>query len=457
MKEKNQTRIGIKEEEYLIKTPLIFFLLISPVHLRRSFFLTKMPGVIRRAINAVKDQASISLAKIHAGSYNLDVAILKATSHEEDMLDERHMAEVIALVASSTRLAADGVRVISRRISRTRDYTVAIKFLVLTFHALREGGTYFSLKAAELAGHHGRSRFLDLSSFSTSPSISDSPWDYTAYVRTFARYLDCRLESGIEGKLRNLNFRGHMAINLVNSMTPSVALVHVRHWQRLLDRAISMKPTGPAHDAHLVQISFYMVLRETFDLYRDISTALNLLLDKFFSLDKICRVKTVDSCQMAMKQFEELDLLYSMCIKIGVGRFHEYPRVQMISGTLVQYLEAYIQEGHAKSSEPRSERWELLLVETAREISNSQDLKIVDDRPLPENYNNPFLQGSFKHVEKINQVNGRTRSPIMRSEDASSSNLSRTSGATRQQLVTLEQRWWREQQEEVLKVMSSFE
>lgn len=314
-----------------------------------------MPSVFKRAVNAMKDQTSISLVRfsknyVPGSSCNLDVAILKATSHEEQMANEKQITEIIFLVVSSTIYAAACVHALARRIARTHDWIVALKSLQLVHHLLRDGGTYFSHEAASLRPiYSGGRRLLDLSNFSASQSSYLNPWDYTAFVRTYARYLDARLESALFGKLRKINQQGHRSTDLV-SMKPAVLLDHIEHWRRLLDRVISMKPTGPARNNHLIHITLFMVTRESFDFYHDITAGLTLLLDKFFQLDKKCRIKTVEACDLAAKQFEELDSLYDLCIKIGVGRMVEYPHVQMISQNLVTTLKSYLHNSLASAS-----------------------------------------------------------------------------------------------------------
>ncbi|KAJ4760205.1 hypothetical protein LUZ62_070580 [Rhynchospora pubera] len=440
-----------------------------------------MLSVLKRAVNAVKDQTSVSLARVSnyvpGSSCNLDVAILKATSHDEQTAEEKHIIEVILLVAASTISAAACVHALARRIARTHNWIVALKSLHLAHHLLRDGGTYFSHEAASLRPvYSGGRRLLDLSNFSASQSSYSNPWDYTAFVRTYARYLDARLESALFGKLRNLNHRGRTAPNMLSTMKPAVLLDHIEHWRRLLDRAISMRPTGPARNNRLIHITLFMISRESFDFYRDITAGLTLLLDKFFQLDQKYRMKTVEACDLAAKQFEELDSLYDLCIKIGVGRMLEYPHVQKISHDLVTTLKSYLYDSHMSfessptsetRSQPRlslqglpklmseeavsdsysvvsepiisqkkklyeqinysslvpidttkektkqsdSEGWELLLVETASKLSDTesnnsygQQLMLeTAKKPIPDNYKNPFVQNFYNQGSKIDR------------------------------------------------------
>ncbi|XP_065050148.1 clathrin coat assembly protein AP180-like [Musa acuminata AAA Group] len=305
-----------------------------------------MSSVFRQAIGAIKDQTSISLAKFSAGSSDIEVAILKATSHDEVPIDERNLADVLLLSAASPSSAATCLQILSRRISRTSNWVVALKSLVIVFRLLCNGGSQF-IHEALAAGASSR-RLLDLSAF-RDHSAASSPWDYSAFVRTFAVYLDARLESDLLGKLSNLGRRPFMPADVFANMRTPLIFGHIEHWQRLLDRAVGTRPTGPAKTNRLVQIALFLVVCETFSLYHDISNGLSMLLDNFFHLQPESRLQTLHACMKARKQFEELDSFYDLCKKIGVGRMSEYPCVQKISVSLLKALEDFLENAAPNS------------------------------------------------------------------------------------------------------------
>ncbi|KAG1334290.1 clathrin coat assembly protein AP180 [Cocos nucifera] len=307
-----------------------------------------MASKLRRAIGAVKDQTSIGLAKVSSranGSSNLEVAILKATSHDQVPIDERLITEVLLLTKSSPLSAVACVQTLSRRLTRTGNWVVALKSLTLAFGALRDAGPDFSREALSVLPR--RRRLLDLSTF-----CDDSSWDFTAFVRTYALYLDARLDSALLGKLGNLHHRRRLSStnNRIANMKLPLILDRIAHWQRLLARAVATRPTGPARTNRLVQISLYDVVRESFDLYHDISDGLSLLLDNFFHLELPACRETFRACTKAAKQFEELDSFYSICKKVGIGRSSEYPSVRMISKGLLRTLEEFLKDHENSSS-----------------------------------------------------------------------------------------------------------
>lgn len=157
-----------------------------------------MPSKLKKAIGAVKDQTSISLAKVTSNnSSNLEVAVLKATTHDVVPMDDRHVHEILRLVSTDKDNAALLARAIGKRIGRTRNWIVAVKSLMLVLRTFQDGDPYFPREVL-LAMKRG-AKILNLSSF--RDDSNSSPWDYTAFVRTFALYLDERLECFLTGKL----------------------------------------------------------------------------------------------------------------------------------------------------------------------------------------------------------------------------------------------------------------
>ncbi|CAK9184089.1 unnamed protein product [Ilex paraguariensis] len=322
-----------------------------------------MPSKLQKAIGAVKDQTSISLAKVASNnSSNLEVAVLKATTHDDVPIDERYVAEVLDLVSSNKVYAAACARAIGKRIGRTRNWIVALKSLVLVLRIFQNGDPYFPREV--LHAMKRGAKILNLSSFRDDSNTS--PWDFTAFIRTFALYLDERLDCFLTGKLqrrythrqRETSHRSRRPNEPVRDMKPAMLLDRISFWQRLLERAIATRPTGAAKTNRLVQISLLAVVQESFDLYKDISDGLALLLDSFFHLQYQSCVNAFQTCVKAAKQFEELGAFYTLCKNIGVGRTSEYPCVQTISEELIETLQEFLKDqssfpGNGRSPNPR--------------------------------------------------------------------------------------------------------
>ncbi|KAL3615284.1 hypothetical protein CASFOL_040945 [Castilleja foliolosa] len=304
-----------------------------------------MPSNLQKAIGAVKDQTSITLAKLSSKSYsNLEIAVLKATTHDDDIpIDINAVNVVLRLVSSNKFHAVACTRAIGKRIGRTRNYVVALKSLILVLRIFQNGDPYFPREV--LHAMRRGAKILNLSGF--RDNSSSGPWDFTSFVRTFALYLDERLECFLTGKLQRRSYKHETTRGLgepFRGMKPAVLLDKISCWQRLLERAIATRPTGEARTNHLVRFTLYEVVQESFDLYKDISDGLTLILDNFFHLQFQNCVSAFQACATAAKQFRELSEFYSLCKSIGVGRSSEYPNVQMISEELVDTLQEFLKD-----------------------------------------------------------------------------------------------------------------
>ncbi|KAL5797961.1 hypothetical protein ACOSQ2_002781 [Xanthoceras sorbifolium] len=322
-----------------------------------------MPSKLKRAIGAVKDQTSISLAKVsNTNASNIEVLILKATRHDEVPVDDRYVNQVLQLISSNKVYAASCAQAIAKRIGKTRNWIVALKSLMLVLRIFQDGDLYFPREVLHQMkkGH----KILNLSSF--RDDSNSSPWDYTAFVRTFALYLDERLDCFLRGKLQKRytnrdkekeSSRSRRGSEPVCDMKPVMLLDKITNWQRLLDRAMGTRPTGAAKSNRLVQISLYAIVQESFELYRDISDGLALLLDSFFHLQYQSCLNAFQACIKSSKQFEELCMFFDLCKGLGVGRTSEYPSVQKISEELIETLQEFLKDqasfpGNGRSPPP---------------------------------------------------------------------------------------------------------
>ncbi|CAK7349038.1 unnamed protein product [Dovyalis caffra] len=346
-----------------------------------------MPSKLRKAIGAVKDQTSISLAKVsNTNASNLEVLILKATRHDEVPIDERYVNEVLNLISSNKIYAASCAQAIAKRIGKTRNWLVALKSLMLVLRIFQDGDPYFP-KEVLLAMKRG-AKILNISNF--RDDSNSKPWDYTAFVRTFALYLDERLDCFLTGKLQrrftnrereNSHPRSRRPNDSVSEMKPAMLLDKLSCWQKLLDRAVATRPTGAAKTNRLVQVSLYAIVQESFDLYRDISDGLALVLDSFFQLQPQYCVNAFQTCVKASKQFGELCSFYDLCKSLGVGRTSEYPSVQVISEELIETLREFLRDQSSFPTNGRSPAHLFLPAPQTSDASSSTDTYGRCDEP----------------------------------------------------------------------------
>ncbi|PON71356.1 AP180 N-terminal domain containing protein [Parasponia andersonii] len=409
------------------------------------------PTTIRKAIGAVKDQTSIGIAKVASNvAPELEVAIVKATGHDDDPASEKYVREILNLTSYSRGYVHACVASVSKRLGKTRDWIVALKALMLIHRLLNEGDPLFQEEV--LYATRRGTRLLNLSDF--RDEAHSSSWDHSAFVRTYAMYLDQRLElmlfekkSGGGGgsgggddrfdrfgsRDSNANFRsppprpyeydygdsrgeaggsygnygmrrsrsyGDMSESAVREgreekrvvtplreMKPEKIFAKMGHMQRLFDRFLACRPTGLAKNSRMVLIALYPVVRESFQLYADVCELLAVFLDKFFDMEYPDCVKTFDAYASAAKQIDELIGFYNWCKDTGVARSSEYPEVQRITGKLLETLEEFVRD---RSKRPKSpEKREELPAPPVQEEEPVPDMNEIKALPPPENYSPP--------------------------------------------------------------------
>ncbi|KAJ6801394.1 putative clathrin assembly protein [Iris pallida] len=387
------------------------------------------PSSIRKALGAVKDQTSIGIAKVSSNiAPELDVAIVKATSHDDEPADDKYLREILNLTSYSRGYTSACVATVSRRLGKTRDWIVALKALMLVHRLLTEGDPSFHQEI--LYATRRGTRLLNMADF--RDEAHSNSWDHSAFVRTYALYLDQRLELLVyegkqhggragdgnrpppygsaaaardygdaadpygggssnqrrspyhssppsartnswdagydEDRFRNQNQEEKKKADAtpLKDMTPEKVLGRMYQLQQLLDRFLACRPTGAAKNSRMVLIALYPVVRESFQLYADICEILAILLDRFFDMEYADCVKSFEAYVSAAKQIDELAAFYGWCKDTGVARSSEYPDVQRITDKLLETLEEFMRDRGRRPQDPPQKAQEVpAIAETA--------------------------------------------------------------------------------------------
>lgn len=362
------------------------------------------PSKLRKAIGAVKDQTSISLAKVGGSTSlsDLDVAIVKATRHEEYPADERHIREILSLTVYSRAYVGACVSTISRRLTKTKNWIVALKALMLIHRLLNEGDSAYEQEIF-FTTRRG-TRLLNMSDFrDTSRSNS---WDYSAFVRTYALYLDEQLEFRMQGRRgKRSTFSYEEEEEEVN---PSAVIVRttpvremkndhifskVQHLMQLIERFLACRPTGLAKNNRIVTVALYPLVKESFQLYYDITEILGVLIDRFTELDIPELVKVYEIFCRVSKQYDELDMFYGWSKAVGIARASEYPEVDRISQKKLDAMDEFIREKSdvtqykkVKSLESKNEP------QPEVESEPEEDMNAIKTLPPPEGFPEETLE-----------------------------------------------------------------
>ncbi|CAH9130661.1 unnamed protein product, partial [Cuscuta epithymum] len=337
---------------------------------------------LRKAIGAVKDQTSISLAKVggSASLSELEIAIVKATRHEEYPPEEKHIREILCLTCYSRAYVGACVSTISRRLSKTKNWVVALKSLMVIHRLLIDGDQSYEQEFF-FATRRG-TRLLNMSDFRDSRSNS---WDFSAFVRTYSLYLDEQLEFRMQtrrGKHGALTYEeddeevgpGAIVVRTtpVSEMKNEHLFSRTQHCMQILDRFLACRPAGAAKHNRLVFVAMYQIVRESFQIYYAMAEIFGILVDRFMKLDIPDSRKVYEIFYRVSKQYDELEMFYEWSKSAGIARLSDYPDMENYPKKKLDIMEEIIRE--------KTE------MERARKMKSREPspVKVEDKEPEPE-------------------------------------------------------------------------
>uniref|UniRef100_A0A453NJ31 ENTH domain-containing protein n=1 Tax=Aegilops tauschii subsp. strangulata TaxID=200361 RepID=A0A453NJ31_AEGTS len=305
-------------------------------------------GSWRKAYGALKDSTRVGLAKVHSDFKDLDIAIVKATNHVECPPKERHVRKIF-LATSVTRPRADVaycIYALSRRLSKTKNWTVALKTLIVIHRLLREGDPTFK---EEFLAHSHKRNLLHMARF--KDDSSPLAWDCSAWVRTYTLFLEERLEC-----FRNLKYdieterlmRSPQHSAKAHSRTrtlPCLDLMeHLPSLQQLLFRLMGCQPEGLACSNYLIQYALALALEESFKIYCAINDGIINLVDMFFDMPRYDAIKALAIYKRASMQVENLADFYEFCKDLELARTFQFPTLRQPPPSFLAAMEEYIRE-----------------------------------------------------------------------------------------------------------------
>ncbi|XWS72978.1 hypothetical protein CRYUN_Cryun02cG0086200 [Craigia yunnanensis] len=174
---------------------------------------------------------------------------------------------------------------------------------------------------------------------------SPNAWDYSAWVRTYALFLEERLEC-----FRVLKYDIEMDRLRTKDLDTAELLEQLPALQQLLFRVLGCQPQGAAVHNFVIHLALSMVASESVKIYQAISDGTVNLVDKFFEMQRPDAMRALDIYRRSGQQAERLSEFYEVCKSVDSGRGEKFIKIEQPPASFLQAMEEYVREAPRAST-----------------------------------------------------------------------------------------------------------
>ncbi|KAH7659819.1 ENTH/VHS domain-containing protein [Dioscorea alata] len=214
---------------------------------------------------------------------------------------------------------------------------VAIKTLIVIHRALREVDPSFREELINYTKSSGH--MLNLSHFKDGSSLN--AWDYSAWVRTYALYLEERLEC-----FRVLKYDIETERCRTSELDTIDLLEHLPALQQLLFRLISCQVIA------FIAFNSISVAGESVNIYNAINDGTLNVVDKFFEMQRHDALRSLEIYRKAGHQAELLSEFYETCKGLDLRPGQEFVKVEKPPASFISAMEEYVKDASQIPHEP---------------------------------------------------------------------------------------------------------
>uniref|UniRef100_A0A804ILJ4 AP180 N-terminal homology (ANTH) domain-containing protein n=1 Tax=Musa acuminata subsp. malaccensis TaxID=214687 RepID=A0A804ILJ4_MUSAM len=164
-------------------------------------------------------------------------------------------------------------------------------------------------------------------------------WDYSSWVRTYALYLEERLEC-----FRVLKYDIETERSRTSEAETIELLEHLPALQQLLFRLLGCQPEGAAMYNNVIRYALSIVASESIKIYSSINTGTLNLVDKFFEMLRHDAVRAIEIYKKTGSQAERLSEFYEICKGLEVGRGENFAKIEQPPASFIEAMEDYVKD-----------------------------------------------------------------------------------------------------------------